>query len=396
MKPIPSSTLRSRLAQGQPAEPHPDADLLTAFAEDTLLDRERTEILSHLAGCNACRAVVQTAVSAVPVLAPLAEERPIRPPLRAWLPGVALAAALFVMGASTVLFYRAIHVNAPGTQSAANAPAAQIPPAREAGPPPAAASPATPEPHVAAARTAPPAPARKHPANAAHVTPAATVPAPQTGEDENLTLGAAAPPPAAAVGASSHGSFGDVSARSSAAAPPPPDQAQMQSELRARNMSAYHGAVAASKAAPRSSVPASVGGSVRVQPGNALATAPRPLGAMGALTIPTSAHPGFRINDAGQIERSVETGIWTPAAIAAEVRFRVLSILGADVWAGGDRLRLFHSADNGLTWAEVQLPANGDRTHAIAHIRLDSAQALHVESDDGTVWTTADGGATWK
>jgi len=117
---------------------------------------------------------------------------------------------------------------------------------------------------------------------------------------------------------------------------------------------------------------------------------------MGALSMPTSAHPRFRINDAGKIERSTEPGVWTPAAIAADVHFRVLSIMGADVWAGGDLQRLFHSADNGLTWTEVQLPATGDRAHAIAHIRIDSAQALHVESDDGTVWTTADGGATWK
>jgi photosystem II stability/assembly factor-like uncharacterized protein len=85
-----------------------------------------------------------------------------------------------------------------------------------------------------------------------------------------------------------------------------------------------------------------------------------------------------------------------PVPIASDAHFRVVSIWGADVWAGGDHLRLFHSTDNGLTWTEVQLPATADRTHAIVHIRSDSPQKITVEDNAGSTWTTTDAGATWQ
>ncbi len=393
MKQIPANMLRSRLAQGQSDGPHPDADLLAAFAEDTLLGGERTHVLAHLAGCETCRAVVRTAAAAEPEPAPLAAKRPSRPPLRAWLPGVALAAALFVMGASTILFYRSIHANFHGTQSAADTAAPQIPAPPPSAPEPAAEESATPKPQISAAAPTSGVPAkRRTPAAArAHLNPAAE-PALQSEQAEGYSRGVAAPPPPPATGLSANSSSGDLSNRSAQIAPPAVDQAQMQS---ARNMSTHHAGMSAAKSAARASAPATVTQSVQVQPANGFAASPQPLRAIGGFSNVSAAHPRFRINDAGHIERSAESGVWTPIPVAADVRFRVLSISGADVWAGGDNLRLFHSADNGLTWTEVQLPANADRAHAIAHIRIDSAQALTVESDDGTSWTTAEGGATW-
>ncbi len=46
------------------AEPHPDADLLTAFAEHSLAARERDHVLEHLARCGDCREVVALALPA--------------------------------------------------------------------------------------------------------------------------------------------------------------------------------------------------------------------------------------------------------------------------------------------------------------------------------------------
>src|SRR5258706_9974239 len=40
------------------AKGHPDADLLTAFAEQSLAESERGRVLDHLARCGDCRAVV--------------------------------------------------------------------------------------------------------------------------------------------------------------------------------------------------------------------------------------------------------------------------------------------------------------------------------------------------
>src|SRR6266404_4366925 len=42
----------------QPASPHPDPDLLTAFAENALPKEERNRLLKHLGTCSDCRVTV--------------------------------------------------------------------------------------------------------------------------------------------------------------------------------------------------------------------------------------------------------------------------------------------------------------------------------------------------
>jgi len=52
--------VRERLKTA-PAGLHPDPNLLGAFAEQALSDRERTQVLDHLARCGECREVVALA-----------------------------------------------------------------------------------------------------------------------------------------------------------------------------------------------------------------------------------------------------------------------------------------------------------------------------------------------
>jgi len=47
--------------QAQPAGPHPDADSLTAFAENALADKDRVQLLQHLGTCAECREVLYLA-----------------------------------------------------------------------------------------------------------------------------------------------------------------------------------------------------------------------------------------------------------------------------------------------------------------------------------------------
>jgi hypothetical protein len=47
------------------AEIHPDADLLTAFAEQSLGESERGQVMEHLARCGDCRDVVALALPAI-------------------------------------------------------------------------------------------------------------------------------------------------------------------------------------------------------------------------------------------------------------------------------------------------------------------------------------------
>jgi hypothetical protein len=58
--------VRARLQRPEPltAESHPDADLLTAFAEQALAGRERDHVIEHLARCGDCREVVALALPA--------------------------------------------------------------------------------------------------------------------------------------------------------------------------------------------------------------------------------------------------------------------------------------------------------------------------------------------
>ena len=118
--------------------------------------------------------------------------------------------------------------------------------------------------------------------------------------------------------------------------------------------------------------------------------------AMGGLMARPALHPQFRINGTGHVERSTETGVWQPVSIDDSAKFRIVSASGAEIWAGGDHLRLFHSTDSGITWIEVQLPSTAGRDHAIAHIHIEPQQKIVIESEDGIAWTTTDNGATWQ
>src|SRR5215470_19878571 len=53
--------VRERL-KAQAGGDHPDADVLTAFAEEALPDQERVRVLTHLSRCADCRDVLALAV----------------------------------------------------------------------------------------------------------------------------------------------------------------------------------------------------------------------------------------------------------------------------------------------------------------------------------------------
>ena len=72
--------VRARLQRQKPAtaEPHPDADLLTAFAEHSLPAPERDHVLDHLARCGHCRQVVALALPAIEAVTPASSENTAR------------------------------------------------------------------------------------------------------------------------------------------------------------------------------------------------------------------------------------------------------------------------------------------------------------------------------
>ena len=109
MNSVPKIVL-DRLKAQPPAASHPDADVLTAFAERSLADRERATVLDHLARCGDCREVVALAMpeKTLEVAAPV--------PARGWLSWPVLrwgfVAAGVVIAAGAVLQLQTRHQTA--------------------------------------------------------------------------------------------------------------------------------------------------------------------------------------------------------------------------------------------------------------------------------------------
>ena len=97
--------VKERLNQAAIAVDHPDPDVLTAFFERSLADRERTQVLEHLARCTDCRDVVALAQPAdlpTPALVQPARGNWLTWPRLRW---ALVAAGVIVVGSLGALRY---------------------------------------------------------------------------------------------------------------------------------------------------------------------------------------------------------------------------------------------------------------------------------------------------
>jgi hypothetical protein len=104
----------------------------------------------------------------------------------------------------------------------------------------------------------------------------------------------------------------------------------------------------------------------------------------------------WRINDAGQVERSRDGTAWQTVMPGERATMHVVWVSGSGGWVGGEGLRLYRSADDGATWQRVLLPTKNRGGHAVRHIRFEGDRVGTAEADDGTRWRTVDGGQSWK
>jgi hypothetical protein len=347
MKQSESNPLQRELAQSPVAGPHPEADILTAFAEGKLLQRERAEVFAHLATCSDCREVLAVAAEAAPLSAsgtkPFLLPRSTHKPLRTWLPWASIAAGIIVVCSAGLLYKQKLEFKSRATVANENPPAVPI-----AAAPRPQSSPSA-KPTVAHGKTS-------------------TGPIPATLKAPTLAKGSIVQKPESQN----------------------PSSSSLQAELRQQNSTIENSATAevttdAKLARPSVPAPAS----------SAFVGAAPPRG-MAQASIAGVARPHWRINSNGQVERSFGNEAWETVLPNEDSKMRVVSVFNGNVWIGGENSRLYHSADNGFTWSLVSLPEKDGHEHAIAHIRFQSSQAGTVEAADGAIWTTADGGASWN
>lgn len=398
MTPQDSNSLLRALAKGAAGD-HPDADLLTGFAEKSLLAREREAVMAHLAGCAECREVLHLSAveleqarefelvaaapgMAAPAMMPAAASAPApierKGPrvVRVWLPWAAVAASIAIVSV-VALRYGLKKTEpitaAPGSETiAVNAP------------PPKVSAPAPPTAAVSERRETRQEEAEKK----ARSAPAPVLQqqvAPQLAGSRNSATAArqSSPQQTAALDQMttqnpivSAGSIRAQNAPQIQAKGAPQESAQM----------ALHGQ--ASPPAP-ASLPASTGGPRGLT--NALAGSFAKSANASLVT-----RPHWRIDDGGNLERAFGDGGWQAVAIGDHARLHVVSTVGDVVWAGGENDALYRSQDEGATWQPVQLPPKNGTEHILAHIRFNDAATGTIEASDGTTWSTTDGGATWN
>jgi hypothetical protein len=413
--------------QTAPEEAHPDANVLTAFAEQSLSATERDGVFEHLARCGDCRELVALALPAADIgSAPIAVETdadratgaragapaprklgfawptPAWPTLRwaALAVGVAVAAAMLL-----------VH---PGKLNLAVLPSAQR-----------AAVPAASGPQIA---TSPAASSSVATPSTDQLAVSAKTekpqPKPELRASKKLKAGQAVMPPHP----NEYGMLLTDNKKDSGQADKP--SAALPAESFANDASTRRGAtetVEVSGAAAVAPAPSAVGGLMARNEMPAIQKAKPALQEMGAderqktqaaaasgttrsqarngmsavkLTSSASSalmnHVTWAIT-AGVLERSLDSGQSWQEALRADHPLLCYASHDEDVWTGGQAGTLFHSADSGVTWLQVQpsiraLPLTSD----ITHIDVPGPAEVVISTSNHEIWSSADSGKTWE
>jgi Photosynthesis system II assembly factor YCF48/Putative zinc-finger len=426
MEQIPQ-IVRQRMESAPMPDAHPDPDLLSALAENALNQREREQVLQHLAVCANCREVLSLAQSQpeleyAAVAAGAVQDRPRGWLQASWLRWGAAAACVIVVGAA-VLRYQSRERTAsylPSPQSPSLTAARQ---AAETHPPSASApvSEADKLDELKQDSSRERAALEYQIANELAVKRQASK---DLGTAEALRKKGSAARAGAAVGGAMFGRLGSKTAVAGSAAAPPPFDAKVtggalpKEEVRqdAPQPPASNETVAVT-VAPASPTPQNAPVSTAQNAAPAPPAGQSGVGASGrqmsdfATTVSVDAQseavlskaanvtPRWTLSSDGRIlMRSVDAGkTWQTVPVAGNVVLRAVSAVGAEVWTGGTGGALYHSSDAGQHWLPVK-PTAGGETLAADIVRIEFSDAMHgkVTTTDRQVWATSDAGHNWQ
>jgi hypothetical protein len=419
-----------RLQAVSRAEAHPDANLLTAFAEKLLLPREQTQILEHLAMCAECREVVAHN-QPEEVSTAAAVTMPVR---NSWYAGaslrwIALAACVAVV--ATVLISRSQF--SPSAKQAVSSNQPDVVARNEP-----QSSPSTLPTDESRAKTGASEAAQRKSATTALMLkrdtdqvaeldkqqsantafrrfgerqqqekpnerleaknnnlPAASgmvsgVPAMTT---QTVTVDGAASPVIDDTKSTKKEFSADKSMRT--AAGNEVAQAQPQSQPAGAPPPPASAAKAAPVLADRQTVTAE---SVTVGPVYEQKDGYVSGNAIGGLAKMRAVIPMWQLSVDGKLIKSLNHGQnWQPVAVDDKSVFQILCVTGNEIWLGGKQGTLFYSSDSGQQWEQVKPMAKGQTLTAdITAIEFKDTKHGKVTTADHQIWTTNDGGHAWK
>jgi hypothetical protein len=409
---------RALPVRGGPELAHPDANLLTAFAEQALSVTEREGVLAHLAFCRDCRDAITLALPAADIVAATiaAESEAVRPVVpakaeRNWLtarklawPGLrwaTLAAGIAVV--ASVLLLRPGKLNQPmppseNPQLATTAPPASSPQIASS----AVVSSPTDQSAVLAKTKEP---QLKSELRLSKKLKAGQIEAPSHQSEQGILLAEnkkdagqadrlspASPAGAASLNAPASGRATEAVEVSGAAvaieATP-----SAESSLMARNETP-----AIEKAKPAlPGMEAQETQATGVPPAKSQA---RSVTFAAKLASPASqvlVHNASWTITAGALQRSMDNGQSWQNSLHVDHPLLCYAAHDNDVWTGGQAGTLFHSADNGVTWVQVQPSAKGQQLSSdVTHVDLRGAAEIVVSTKNNGIWSSEDGGKIWE
>ena len=108
--------------------------------------------------------------------------------------------------------------------------------------------------------------------------------------------------------------------------------------------------------------------------------------------------PQWRLSVGGIVQRSFDLGSsWQNVTVSKKAVFTVLCTVKQHVWVGGKGGLLFHSVDAGQSWQHVRPSESSDKLHSdVTHIDFPDPSDGSVSASNGEVWSTSDGGRTWR
>jgi Photosynthesis system II assembly factor YCF48/Putative zinc-finger len=108
--------------------------------------------------------------------------------------------------------------------------------------------------------------------------------------------------------------------------------------------------------------------------------------------------PRWSISSQGMLQSSHDDGkSWQAVPLPPKAVFRAVAAVGTEVWVGGSDGTLYHSEDMGGHWIQVR-PAVGGQllTTDITAIEFTDSQHGKLVTSDAETWTTEDAGRNWQ